>query len=42
MDPIIDQMMDVALLIKFIGLPDWEFGQAVCVYGTQQNNNYPM
>lgn len=28
-----DQMMDGALLIKFIGLATWEFGQAVYVYG---------
>lgn len=32
-------MMDVVLLIKFIGLAAWEFGQAVYVYGTQQNDN---
>lgn len=31
--------MDGVLLIKFIGLATWEFGQAVYVYGMYQNDN---
>lgn len=35
-------MMDVALLIKFIGLTTWEFSHAMYAYGMKQNDNYIM